>query len=578
MALGKSTYQIVLETNLKSNNAFKNVNKNVDQINNKLKTLRNTLVAAFGIRELVRASDQFTNLNNKLAALTGSTELAAQGFNHVLEISRAARADLESTGDLFAKITFATQEMGLSLDDVAKATQTVANTFAIAGADTIATANASRQLAQGLASGTLRGDELNSVMEQNEILAHLLAKGLGVTVGKLRDMGAAGQITAKKIMPILIAEFENTNKTVAGMTITIGQSVTILRNKFTELVGEGSRLAPINELIARSVVLVADNIEKILIPVMAILAAKTIPALTKAVIALNVVIRANPFVAIASTIMTVIGLYALYHQKLDQTVEKNANALRTQIAVNEQEIISHQNAIKRAEEAAQLSDMQAAIEATNIEERKRLIQGLIDKNKELLIALEGITTELEKDPKGFLATYKDAVDKFVDDAGAASNTLMESFSRTFTGLEDIFTNFFKTGKLRLKDFVNLFLSELGKIIARALVLNILTGGKAKAFSDLGSLFKERGGTVSANKPYIVGERGAEVFVPNKTGTIISNQNLKGSGGSAMPVNITYNIQAFDSKDTIAAITENAPTISAIIESEFNKRGNRGFVT
>ena len=222
--------------------------------------------------------------------------------------------------------------------------------------------------------------------------------------------------------------------------------------------------------------------------------------------------------------------------------------------------------------------MQAAIEATNIEERKRLIQGLIDKNKELLIALEGITTELEKDPKGFLATYKDAVDKFVDDAGAASNTLMESFSRTFTGLEDIFTNFFKTGKLRLKDFVNLFLSELGKIIARALVLNILTGGKAKAFSDLGSLFKERGGTVSANKPYIVGERGAEVFVPNKTGTIISNQNLKGSGGSAMPVNITYNIQAFDSKDTIAAITENAPTISAIIESEFNKRGNRGFVT
>ena len=132
MALGKSTYQIVLETNLKSNNAFKNVNKNVDQINNKLKTLRNTLIAAFGVRELVRASDQFTNLNNKLAALTGSTELAAQGFDHIVEISRNARADLEATGDLFAKITFATQEMGLSLNDVAKATQTVANTFAIA--------------------------------------------------------------------------------------------------------------------------------------------------------------------------------------------------------------------------------------------------------------------------------------------------------------------------------------------------------------------------------------------------------------------------------------------------------------
>ena len=50
------------------------------------------------------------------------------------------------------------------------------------------------------------------------------------------------------------------------------------------------------------------------------------------------------------------------------------------------------------------------------------------------------------------------------------------------------------------------------------------------------------------------------------------------GAAGMPVNITYNIQAFDSKDTITAITENAPTISAIIENEFNRRGRRGFVT
>ena len=99
-------------------------------------------------------------------------------------------------------------------------------------------------------------------------------------------------------------------------------------------------------------------------------------------------------------------------------------------------------------------------------------------------------------------------------------------------------------------------------------------------SFLGNLgFAERGGTVTANRPYIVGEAGAELFVPNRTGTIVPNNRLGGgmaSGG--MPVNITYNIQAFDSRDTITAITENAPTISAIIESEFNKRGKRGFVT
>lgn len=574
MALGKSTYKIVLETNLKSNNAFKNINKNVDQINNRVKNLRNTLVAAFGVREIVRASDTFTNLNNKLAALTGSTELAAQGFNHIVEISRNARADLEATGDLFAKITFATQEMGLSLDDVAKATQTVANTFAIAGADTIATANASRQLAQGLASGTLRGDELNSVMEQNEILAHLLAKGLGVTVGKLRDMGAAGQITAKKIMPILIEEFDNTNETVKGMTVTIGQSVTILRNKFTEVVGSASRLAPVNELLAKTVVLLADNLEKVLIPVLSILAVKSIPATISAFQALTVVLRANPFIAIASSIATVIGLLGLYNQKTDETISKNKEQLQSELELNKQRIISEQNAIDNAEKNSRRASRQNA----QIEKRKKLIAELTERNVELQLAIDKVNESLDEEPVGFMQTFGDAVDKFVEDAGAASNILMESFGRTFTGLEGIFTNFFKTGKLRLKDFTNLFLSELGKIIARALVLNILTGGKAKAFSDLGSLFRERGGTVSANKPYIVGERGAEVFVPNKTGTIVSNQNMGAPGAAGMPVNITYNIQAFDSKDTITAITENAPTISAIIENEFNRRGRRGFVT
>ncbi len=578
MALGKSTYQIVLETNLKSNNAFKNINKNVDQINNRVKNLRNTLVAAFGVREIIRASDTFTNLNNKLAALTGSTELAAQGFTHIVEISRNARADLQATGDLFAKITFATQEMGLSLDDVAKATQTVANTFAIAGADTIATANASRQLAQGLASGTLRGDELNSVMEQNEILAHLLAKGLGVTVGKLRDMGAEGKITAEKIMPILIDAFDETNATVKGMSTTIGQSVTILRNKFTEVIGEGSKLAPVNKILADSIVLLADNLEKILIPVLSILAVKAIPAVITAFTALNVVIRANPFIALASTLVTVIGLFGLYNQKVEETTVKTKEQIQNEIKLNNLRIKIFEDDIKRSEKAAELNLQQALIEATIQKQKKQDIEELIARNKELDATLKTINTTTENQPIGLFATYSEAVKKFQEDAGSAASTISDSFGRTFSGLEGIFTNFFKTGKLRLKDFTNLFLGELARIIARALVLNILTGGKAKAFSNLGDLFKERGGTVSANKPYLVGERGAEVFVPGKTGTIVSNKNMQGSGAGNVPVNITYNIQAFDSKDTISAITENAPTISAIIENEFNKRGKRGFLT
>ena len=87
--------------------------------------------------------------------------------------------------------------------------------------------------------------------------------------------------------------------------------------------------------------------------------------------------------------------------------------------------------------------------------------------------------------------------------------------------------------------------------------------------------KEKGGTVSSGNPYIVGEKGAELFVPSRTGTIVPNNQL-GMAGSGVPVNITYQIQSFDSKDTLQAITENAPAISGIIEQQFNRRGKRGF--
>ena len=185
---GKLNY--VLSAQDKTRGAFNSVSRNVNNINNQLVTLRNVFIAAFSVRELTRAADDFTNLNNKLLALTGSTDSAAEGLEHVKRIARESRSDLDAVGDLFGKIAFSTSEMGVSLDEVADATQTVMNTFVMAGASAIEASNASRQLAQGLASGTLRGDELNSVMEQNTILAQLLADGLNVSKGALRDLGA----------------------------------------------------------------------------------------------------------------------------------------------------------------------------------------------------------------------------------------------------------------------------------------------------------------------------------------------------------------------------------------------------
>ena len=290
--MAKSDIKVRILGENKTGAAFRKFKGDIDSTQNAVRSLRNQIIAAFGVRELVQAGDTFVNLQNRMGALTGTAEGTADAMAHMKRIALESRSDFDAVGDLFAKITFATKEMGLSQQEVADATQTVANTFIISGASAIEAANASRQLAQGLASGTLRGDELNSVMEQNSALAELLAQGLGVSTGKLREMGAAGKITAENILPTLIAATDSTSATVADMNVTIAQAITNLKTQFTTLVGDFNSSTNAFGNVANSINFLAQNMELLIIPITA-LAATAIPSLIAALNTLKIAILSN---------------------------------------------------------------------------------------------------------------------------------------------------------------------------------------------------------------------------------------------------------------------------------------------
>ncbi|MDK1677667.1 tape measure protein, partial [Acinetobacter baumannii] len=86
---------------------------------------------------------------------------------------------------------------------------------------------------QALASGTLRGEELNSVMEQTPALAKAIAKGMGITVGELRSVAAEGKITSQEIVKALKNVQDEVDALFAKTDITIGQSLTLLNNEIT---------------------------------------------------------------------------------------------------------------------------------------------------------------------------------------------------------------------------------------------------------------------------------------------------------------------------------------------------------
>lgn len=192
---------------------------------------------AFGIREVFRAANAYQEISNRLRLVTTSGEQLIKVQDKVFDIAQKNRIGFEATAELFQRVARSSETLGLSLDDVAGITDTVAKAITLSGVSAQSANAAIVQLGQGLAAGALRGDELRSVLEQTPRLARAIADGLGVPIGKLRELGQAGKLSAAAVIQslqdqagVLEAEF---GKTVP----TISQAFTVLQNAITRTVG-----------------------------------------------------------------------------------------------------------------------------------------------------------------------------------------------------------------------------------------------------------------------------------------------------------------------------------------------------
>jgi hypothetical protein len=95
---------------------------------------------------------------------------------------------------------------------------------------------------------------------------------------------------------------------------------------------------------------------------------------------------------------------------------------------------------------------------------------------------------------------------------------------------------------------------------------MLMSGNPMGF--LGFTAMANGGAVRKGQPLLVGERGAEMFIPNSTGQI--TQSARGTGGRSAVVN--FNINTIDSRGFDQALVENRATITSIINNALTEKG------
>lgn len=200
-----------------------------------------SVIAAAGIG---LAATQIANYTDRMAKMRGQLTLVTSGqeemnavYQRALTLANATGQSLEATVGLYAKLSRSTQDLGLSQDQLFTITQAINQAFVVSGATATEAAAAMHQLSQGLASGTLRGEELNSVMENSPRLARALADGLGVSIGQLRAMGAEGELTAEKVTGALQLMASEIDAEFQQMPMTIGRASQEIKNNLLDAFG-----------------------------------------------------------------------------------------------------------------------------------------------------------------------------------------------------------------------------------------------------------------------------------------------------------------------------------------------------
>ena len=220
-----------------NNSGMPRLNDQIKQVGQSLGALAAGFIGFQGAQALVGAADAVTMLGNKLRLATGDAKVATEAYTQILEIANRSKVSFTELGNTYAAISRNTQQLGVSQERLFKVTESIANAMAVSGGSAQSMQAALVQLGQGMASGTLRGEELNSVMEQTPRLAQALADGMGVTIGQLREMGQAGKITSQAVVEALESQYDKLRKEVSESAVTIGQSYQALKNSLTDFVG-----------------------------------------------------------------------------------------------------------------------------------------------------------------------------------------------------------------------------------------------------------------------------------------------------------------------------------------------------
>lgn len=212
-------------------------NREIEEGTNEANSLMQTIKGAVAAYATIQTLSAALNLSDQLTSTTARMNLMNDGLqttqdlqNMIYLSAERARGSYQATADAVSKLGLMAGDAFGSSQEIIAFMEQVNKQFTIAGTEAAGVDAAMLQLTQAMASGVLRGEELNSIFEQAPTIIQTIADYLDVPIGSIREMAAEGQITADIVKSAMFAAADETNAKFESMPKTFSQIWTSFQN------------------------------------------------------------------------------------------------------------------------------------------------------------------------------------------------------------------------------------------------------------------------------------------------------------------------------------------------------------
>lgn len=184
------------------------------------------------VKMFVGASDELAQTKARLDSINTSFANSNEFMNAIYQSAKRSRGELMMTADVVAKLSMQARDAFSNNQEAIQFAELLNKTFTLSGTDAAGVQSVMYNLTQAMASGVLRGQDLNAVMANAPILVQKIANEMNVPVGKIRELAAEGKLSADVVKNALLNASGEINAEFSKMPVTFGQMVTSLKNDF----------------------------------------------------------------------------------------------------------------------------------------------------------------------------------------------------------------------------------------------------------------------------------------------------------------------------------------------------------